>query len=291
MSSILSCEDTSKSCLCNLEYAGVKEAIEINKYLGFKQQVKIKAIAKASSVFQEIRYRFVNYYIKKSGYTNILDIGCGYSPRTLEFLPLGYKYVGVELPLVTEVVNKAQRQCINEEHLNNLNYYSVKLTDIEGLENAAKSFDGPVCIVIEGVLMYFTGDDLDKTLKAFYNIIKKNGGCIITPDYITNRMMKTSFVTYAGYILGNLMLMASRIVVKKYLEKTNDDMDPLTRFKDNEDTIPEVFFNKRGFKITRVPLYVKDMYLSSFETKDNKAIKAKNCFSKLTGWIVEINNL
>jgi len=283
------CEDTSKSCLINLVEAGVNEAILLNEYLGFKPQTSNKKIAKASALFQEIRYRFINYYIKKSGFKNILDIGCGYSPRTIEFLPKGYKYVGIELPEVVEAVNNAQNKCLDDKYLKNVKYESVKLVDTEGLIKAAECFDGPVCIVVEGVFMYFTKKELEKTLTAFKHILKKNGGCLITPDFVTNMMMKHSFTSFAGPILGNLMLKASYIVLKKCVQKTDDPyMDPLKQFKDDSDSHAEDFFNSMGFNIERVPLYTNDMPMSSFKTLDDKTLKAKERLSRLYGWVVKV---
>jgi len=286
---VKTCEDTSKSCLVNLANAGVKEAIEINKYLGFTLKSGGRNVAMASAVFQEIRYRFINYYIRKSGYRNILDVGCGYSPRTFKFVPEGYKYVGIELPEVVEGVTKAQQQFLDEASFNNVRYESVKLTDVEGIERAAEGFTGPVCIVVEGVFMYFTAEELDKTLTAFRNILKEKGGCILTADYMTNMMMKVAFTSYAGPILGNIMVKAAHSVVKSYTQRTDDPyMDPLKQFADDSDEYAEVFFKERGFKVERVPLYVSDMEMTSLRAMDDKAKKALRGFGGLKGWIVEL---
>lgn len=242
-------------------------------------------------MFQELRYQFINYYIRKSGYMNILDVGCGYSPRTLVFLPEGYRYTGIELPDVVSEVTAAQKECLDEKYQAAARYEAVKLTDIEGLEKAAEDFEGPVCIALEGVLMYFTAEELEKTLTAFRNILEKNGGCIITPDYMSNQMLKICLTSYSGKLLGRLLLRASYAVVKKYTPRTDDEyMDPVKQFADDSDIHAIEFFEKNGFKVKRVPLYPEDMEMKSLEGDTDKNRLCKASLQRLYGWIAEVDD-
>ena len=55
----------------------------------------------------EARYAAVSRLIRTEGCTNLLDVACGYTPRAIFCEREGVDYVGLDVPVVAEELNRA----------------------------------------------------------------------------------------------------------------------------------------------------------------------------------------
>lgn len=278
--------DTAKSCLVNLARANCKEADRLNEQLGFFANMSSNnAINQGIALFQEIRYKFVNDTIETSGYKNIFDIGCGFSPRGLYLAERGYKYVGVDLPGAIKSISPAVEACINDNGKDNIKYCGVDATDPESMLKAAKWLDGPVCITTEGVVMYFPIYELREYVKGLKNILSEHGGCIITPDFCMNRLLKVCASSTTGKLVGEILQKSAGKVVNEYTINSDDKMDPSVWYAKEDDDGPYEFFTENGFHIERIPVFSSNTVLSAISgVKDSKKDALIENLKKTYGW-------
>lgn len=278
--------DTAKSCLVNLERANCKEAARLNERLGISASMSSdNAISHGIALFQETRYRFVNDTIEASKYRNIFDIGCGFSPRGLYFAEMGYKYVGADLPGAINGISPAVEACIDDSAKENIKYCGVDATDPNALRDAAGWLDGPVCIVTEGVMMYFPIYELREYIKGLKNVLAEHGGCVITPDFCMNRLLKVCAASTTGKMVGELLQKSAGKVVSEYTINSNDKMDPSVWYSKEDDEEPYQFFTENGFRVERIPVFSDDTELASLSgVKDSKKVSLIADLKKTYGW-------
>lgn len=129
-------------------------------------------------LMQELRYKSLNYYIKQTKMNTVVDLGCGFSPRGLLFKDNpSINYIGIDLPAV-----------INELRIagNDMNYATADMTNLASLEEAIQSVTGTVIIITEGVLSYFTENELRIVIQNIRSLLHKHNGIWITPDFYNN---------------------------------------------------------------------------------------------------------
>ena len=129
-------------------------------------------------LMQELRYKSLNYYIKQTKMNTVIDLECGFSPRGLLFKDNpSINYIGIDLPAV-----------INELRIagNDMNYATADMTNLASLEEAIQSVTGTVIIITEGVLSYFTENELRIVIQNIRSLLHKHNGIWITPDFYNN---------------------------------------------------------------------------------------------------------
>ena len=258
--------DTAKSCLTNLSKAGCEEAEELGGKLNFKDNIKSESPVNIGvELFQEARYKFLNCCIRESGYKNVLDIGCGYSPRGILLAREGFHYVGADIPAVVSDMNKAIALCEITAETDSPKYISTDATDPEGLVAAAEGLSGPICIVTEGVLMYFPIYEMKAVINGLQAVLKKHGGCMYTPDFCMNRLMTVSAAATTGKLTGKFLQKIATNVVSQYTYGTKDEMDPSSWYAREDDEIPYNFFTENGFHVERIPVYDSSVKLNTLE--------------------------
>ena len=65
-------------------------------------EAELKAILTGNAAAIEARYEALSRYLHKGGYTNLFDIACGYTPRSIYCAKSDIDYVGVDVPVVAE---------------------------------------------------------------------------------------------------------------------------------------------------------------------------------------------
>ncbi|GEM_PF-6388456 len=281
--------DTAKNCLVNLAKAQCREAIRLNNVLRFTDDTdSVNKITKGTALFQEVRYRFVNTQIKKTNIHNILDIGCGYSPRGILFAEQGYSYVGADLPAAIKEVEPAALQCLDSGK-DKVKYVGLDATDPEALVQAASHLDGPVCIVTEGIMMYFPAFELNEFVKGLRRVLELHGGCIITPDFCMNRLLKLSSSAATSKAVGEVLQFGATRVVKEYYISSSDEMDPSRWYAEDGDQKPYDYFIKKGFKIERISVYDPDMQIFALKNiKEKRIDKLIEGYKNTYGWKITL---
>jgi O-methyltransferase involved in polyketide biosynthesis len=138
------------------------------------------------AVMAESRFKKINFCAK--GFTNILEVAVGRSPRDLIFTEdPKISYIATDLPdslknhelIIKELIekNKLQRK--------NLHFAAVNALNFEELEYSEKLLPkGEIAIISEGMIVYFTKDEKKRFLDNVHKILEKRGGALITSDIV-----------------------------------------------------------------------------------------------------------
>lgn len=282
--------DTARNCLVNLAKAECQEALLLNKYLRFTENTEVdNPIAKGTALFQEIRYRFVNRAIEETGYKNIMDVGCGFSPRAIPFSKKGYDYVGADLPAAIKELYPAISLCMNDDQKSHAKFIGLDATNPGALVDAAKEMDGPICIVTEGLLMYLPIYELNEYIEGLKRLLTAHGGCVITPDFCMNRLLKISAAATSLKKVGDLLQKGATMVVKEYTIHSDHEMDPSIWYAEESDEKPFQFFTGQGFKIERIPVYGQGIELNTLKyIKASKVDGLLEKYKETYGWKITL---
>lgn len=179
-----------------LASVGVPEAKKILKELG---QVNIYSeknlkdydrIGKVNGIYQELVNAAAVQYVQQNDYKNILDIGGGYTPRAMIFAREGRKYFGGELMAVAMSADEVMRKILPPKYMENVTYDEILAEDNDAFLTAANTFDGKICIVEQGLMIYLTQDRLADMYENISDVLKLKGGCFITSDLMTRELFK-----------------------------------------------------------------------------------------------------
>ena len=176
--------ETAKLTSYWLYLAQIPEAVEFAELIGL-DTMNASVIPNAEEmcflnpIIHEIRYKSVNYYIRRSGCRNVLDIACGYSPRGMQLAREGYHYCGADFPVVTEELSPV----VEKLGLTNCEYHAADATNYESLRKITDSMEGPICVVAEGLGMYLTAAEAATVRENIARILYDHKGSVyITPD-------------------------------------------------------------------------------------------------------------
>ncbi len=176
--------NSAKGSLLMLKNANVKEAVDFYNRFHFpyeedhKKTALQKQLAKCFALNQEIRYRSLNYYIEKCNFSTVIDLGCGYSPRSFYFKSNEkIKYIGIDLPALMHEIRIVG---------NEINYVAADMTNLASLEKALTGVSGKILIVTESVMSYFTESELKTVIQNIKFLLQKHSGLWITPDFYKN---------------------------------------------------------------------------------------------------------
>lgn len=155
----------------------------------------------------EARYRTMGKILNNENPKVLLDIPCGYTMRPIEFARKGIHYIGADLPATIADMAGAVDAILSENEKKYVYMVSVDATNPDSVEEALAGIEDEICITTEGLLSYFTDPEMDAIFETMRLVMKKRGGCWLTPDRE----------------FGNYMLLAARVVA-------NGDEEILKRF-------------------------------------------------------------
>ena len=274
-----------------LAKAGVPEAVEYAKYINAESIIKPDNIAhferveRINKIYQEIRYASLNDFIESEKYTNVMDLGCGVSPRFMYLAPKGINYVGTDLQDVVNVLNIYAPNFIKDDTKKYVDFKVADASNYKEMMAAAKGFDGKICIVEEGLLMYLSHDQQKAMLASIRDILKKNGGCFVTSDFVAGE----SFMSTNRTIYGD----EDAIVIAKETQKLYEGVSEIlfddTMFKTTEEAVK--FIEDQGLKVEMRPLFQSTPDLRSIRDLNNRDIASINTMlqQKLL-WVITVND-
>ena len=259
-----------------LAKAGVPEAVEYVQYIDAEKILKSENISqyerveRINRIYQEIRYTSLNDFIESENYTNIMDLGCGVSPRCLYCARKGINYVGTDLSDVVEVLNFYAPNFVKDDMRKYIRFAVADATNRGEMINAAKSLDGKICIVEEGLLMYLSRDQQKAMLENIRDILKKNGGVFVTSDFVAGDI----FMSINRTIYGD----EDALVVAKETQKVYEDLSKVffndTIFKTKEEAVK--FIEEVGLKVEMRPLFTGMPNIISIRDLNNRDIENIN---------------
>ena len=259
-----------------LAKAGVPEAVEYVQYIDAEKILKSENISqyerveRINRIYQEIRYTSLNDFIESENYTNIMDLGCGVSPRCLYCARKGINYVGTDLSDVVEVLNFYAPNFVKDDMRKYIRFAVADATNRGEMINAAKSLDGKICIVEEGLLMYLSRDQQKAMLENIRDILKKNGGVFVTSDFVAGDI----FMSINRTIYGD----EDALVVAKETQKVYEDLSKVffndTVFKTKEEAVK--FIEEVGLKVEMRPIFTGTPNIISIRDLNNRDIENIN---------------
>ena len=273
-----------------LAKAGVPEAVEYAKYIDAERILKSENISqyerveKANKIYQEMRYASLNDFIASENYTNVMDLGCGVSPRCLYMARKGINYVGTDLADVVKVLNIYAPNFLNEDLRKYVNFFVADASSYSEMMNAAKGLKGKICIVEEDLLMYLSHDQQKAMLENIRDILKKNGGCFVTSDFVAGKIFMSGCRTIYGDEDGLVIARET----KKLYEDVSEVLFNDTMFRTEEEAIK--FIEEAGLKVEMRPLFQNKPDIRSIRDLNNRDIEAINAAAqqKLL-WVITVD--
>ena len=238
-----------------LSKAKVPEAVEYVKYIDAERILQAENIAqyerveKINKIYQEIRYASLNDFIESEHYTNVVDLGCGVSPRCMYTAARGINYVGTDLKDVVNILEVYAPNFISQD---NRKYVSFRVADAASKKemlDASKGLDGQICIVEEGLLMYLSHDRQKAMLENIRDMLKKNGGCFVTSDFVAGEV----FMSINRTIYGDEDALTIGKETQKLYENLSEIIFNDTMFKSQEEAVK--FIESAGLKVEMRPLF------------------------------------
>ncbi len=66
-------------------------------------------------------------------------------------------------------------------------------SDLDAIEETFLKYEGPLCIVVSGLLIYLTDTDTGIFFDAMHSILSEKGGCLLTPDPESERFFMSAW--------------------------------------------------------------------------------------------------
>lgn len=176
---------TAKTAVCLMVQAGIPDADKIVHALALENNAPLQNMADAETILGnalvvEAKYRTMCRLIEDSGYRTCVDLPCGYTPKAIYMTEHNRTFVGLDLPIVVQEAEPIIRQMAGREE--NVSFYGIDATNYASLKTALQDFAGPLCISTEGMMMYFSDDEVDTVIANIQCLLREHGGCWITPD-------------------------------------------------------------------------------------------------------------
>ena len=274
-----------------LAKSGVPEAVEYVKYIDAERIIKSENISqyerveKVNKIYQEIRYASLNDFIETEHYTNVMDLGCGVSPRCLYMANKGINYVGIDLKEVVEVLNIYAPNFLSEDKRKYVNFFAADADSHSEMLKGASGFNGKICIVEEGLWMYLSHDRQKAMLKSIRDILKKNGGCFVTSDFVADQI----FMSGCETIYGEEDALVIARETKKIYEDVSEILFNDTMFKTEEEAVK--FIEEAGLKVEMRPLFQNKPDIRSIRDLNDRDIENINTMTqqKLL-WVITVDD-
>lgn len=273
-----------------LAKARVPEAVEYAQYIDAEKILKpanifqYERVERINKIYQEIRYASLNDFIESENYTNVMDLGCGVSPRCLYMARKEINYVGTDLSDVVEVLNFYAPNFVKDDMRKYIRFAVADAANHKDMVNAAKSFNGKVCIIEEGLLMYLSRDQQKAMLKNIRDILKEHGGAFVTSDFVAGEM----FMSVNKTIYGD----EDALTVGKETQKVYEELSQIvfndTMFKTKEEAVK--FIENAGLKVEMRPLFNGTPDIISIRDLNNHDIESINSMmqQKLL-WVITVD--
>lgn len=273
-----------------LSKAGVPEAVEYVKYIDAELILKPENISqyerveKVNKIYQEIRYKSLNDFIENGNYTNVIDLGCGVSPRFLYTAQKKINYVGVELEDVVNVLNIYAPNFLNDDSRKYVNFAVADVSSKKEMFDAAKNLDGKICIVEEDLWMYLPREKQKAMLENIRDILKKHGGCFVTSDLVAGEIFMTADKTIYGD--------EDAMIIAKETQKVYENISKIlfgdTMFNSTDEAVK--FIESAGLKVEMRPLFTKTPDIRSIRDLSNRDIAAINAMlQKNLLWVITVD--
>jgi anti-anti-sigma factor len=253
---------TAKSTVFLLAVAGNEDAKRMIAGLGLEDALSrrdpsdtlvsendAKALMTGVAVAIEARYAALSRTLKTDGCKNLLDVACGYTPRSIFCKNNGISYAGLDVPVVAEELQKFA----DKEGLGKV-YHGGDATNAASLSAAVEGFEGEVLISSEGLLGYLSTSEFEQLLDGIRRILEKHSGAFVTSDMGVN---------YELFATANMSSPEAYDASRRRTMKQSDIYNEGVVHMDHEKV--KAFIEARGFKVEILPFYHGDENLSMLQ--------------------------
>lgn len=262
----------------------LKELGKVNIY-GERNLIDYDRLEKVNAIYQELCYLATVQFAEKYGYKNIYDIGGGYSPRAVIFAREGKNYFGAELMAVAVAADNVMKKILTPEEKKFVSYDEVLAEDRNAFLTTAKRFDGKLCMMDQGLMIYLDQDRLADMYENIRDTLKQNGGCFITSDLATRELFKDVVAAIYGEDQTQLIYDET----KDMYEELFDSLINEENFDNQLDAI-EYAEKELGLKIHQEPLILDTSKLYCLKNlSPEQAEKIKKIAEKKYLWVVTVD--
>ena len=250
-------DEDSRQLLGALEFGGFAD-IKDNRRVPSELVEQVKRLFPIYTVLTESRFQIVNNLIQSFSDRIVVDLPCGYTARGIKMSRQGRTYYGFDLPAVTDDIGPAAAKIIGDDQ--NIHYAAVDATNYDSMAAPLEEEKKELLITTEGLLMYFTQQELEEVFSNIRRILQKHGGSWI----IVDRTYYTHDSAIASAVLDNDPgLVALYTAITKKAAGTTADV----KFNDNiifQGTDEEIktFIGKMGFEVKELDMgdYLPDHF-------------------------------
>ena len=181
----------------------------------------------------------------------VVDLPCGYTARGIKLAKCGIRYFGFDLPAVTGTLGGAVKQITGEDR--NLKYRPVDATNYNSLRKALEGAQGELFITTEGMLMYFTQNELETVFSNIRKLLSEYGGRWVTVDSELDIAQKKIMKIMSETLPADR---AERVgpIVSEWAGKTSKTTLLNNRFFDPDPEKVKQFVSDMGFDLERIPM-------------------------------------
>ena len=242
-------------------------------------------LEKLNGVYQELCYATTLEYVRKNDYKNIMDVGGGYSPRAMVFAKEGRKYYGAELAAVAVSASNIMDKVLDKKIRGNVDYNEVRVEDRDAMLEAADTFNGKICIVEQGLMIYLNQDQLADYYENMRDILKKHGGCFITSDLETRNLFKDLAAVMYGEDQVSHLYAATKDMYEELFESNLNEEN-----FDNQLDAAAYAKEDLGFKIQKVPFLTDISKLNCTKSMTPQQVeKLKQICAKNYLWVFTVD--
>ena len=213
---------------------------------------EVKALMAGTSLALEARYEALSCYVQKENCKALLDVACGYTPRSLYCDRAGIDYVGVDVPVVVEeLLGFASQAGIGNAHPA---YVGGDATNAASLMAAAGFLKGKLLISCEGLTQYLSADEFTQFIGGIREILIRHGGAWVTSDF---------GVDYEAYATAN---MVSPDAVRLYNEARRQATSASNIYNEGvafwDAGKKQAFLEAHGMIVEKLPFWSEDEHLT-----------------------------
>ena len=253
--------NTAKAVLLHFCIAGDKDApvlaekfgVDADSLIGTEEQ-KV-ALSLELTVVVETRYISTNKVVSNYKDSTIVDIACGYSPRALNEQFKDMRYIGCDLPIVTDEIAPVICEMCAERGTKSREYHGADATNYRSLRDALGTVDGEITIISDGLLTYLSNSELTELCTNIRRLLKEFGGRWVTSDTDLNPLFMAALKAVHGEAAFEDLVKTMNVYAEQ--SDTNIEVQNMTVLAyDFENTMKTVtdFLRSVGLKWERVPM-------------------------------------
>lgn len=294
---------TAQRCLQIVAALGDEDAKALCKALGYPElesSMKEKdgmpgevaeALELSMPVFNaipEARFLASTNLIQSIGAKQVVDLPCGYTSRGIKLAKSGIRYFGFDLPAVTGTMEKSVKQIIGEnEHIK---YWPVDATNYNSLRQVLGDAKGELFITTEGMLMYFTQNELETVFGNIRKLLSEFGGRWVTVDSeLDIAQKKLMHIITKG--LPEEKAERSRSIVSDYCGKASKTTLLNNKFFDPDPDKVKQFVSDMGFDLEMIPMkdYLPGSIGSFNELSSDILEEAVDVLGAVNFWVMTVD--